>query len=202
MTSSNRSAYLFISSSVYFVVCLSTLLCIFLPKFFRLRNNRHGTTAVDVRGSSSVTGLTSRARNLRNNIYTMDIENFAAVRNDEHLSMRERLKVLRAEQKNAKQKKNMVQKRKEEQSLVLSSSSPTNANGVAAQNEVNEDCLAIDSEELDVTKESGEILIGEGVEDDEDNKTLHSTLLVKTHNIIPEGSCMNNNDQEEINNKD
>lgn len=115
MTSSNRSAYLFISSSVYFVVCVSTLLCIFLPKFFKLRGIRLGT-AENSRGPS-VSGISNRARRLRSNVDIIEFENLAPQRDDQDINMGERLKVLRAAQKDAKEKK-LQMSNKEEQSLT------------------------------------------------------------------------------------
>jgi 7 transmembrane sweet-taste receptor of 3 GCPR. len=114
MTSSNRSAYLFISSSVYFVVCVSTLLCIFLPKFFKLRGIRLGT-AENSRGAS-VTGISNRARRLRSNMDTIDFESLTFPRDNQDANMGERLKTLRASQKDAKQKKQSTPN-KEEQAL-------------------------------------------------------------------------------------
>mmetsp|Transcript_12756 Transcript_12756/g.23917 ORF Transcript_12756/g.23917 Transcript_12756/m.23917 type:complete len:922 (-) Transcript_12756:710-3475(-) len=112
MTSSNRSAYLFISSSVYFVVCVSTLLCIFLPKFLKIQGIRLGT-AENSRGPS-VTGISSRARRLRSNVDVIDFDSLASPRDDQDTMMRERLKTLRSTQKEIKQKKQPISQMEEQ----------------------------------------------------------------------------------------
>lgn len=63
LTLENRSASLFIATSICFVICVATLLFIFIPKILAQRekdNERNNT-----RASSTISGLSARARQLR-----------------------------------------------------------------------------------------------------------------------------------------
>jgi hypothetical protein len=98
ITRNNRSALSFVATSICFVICVATLLFIFVPKILAQRAADKGRIS---RGRSNVSGLSTRASQLRGRLGNLP-QSGASNDSAGGVSMGDRLLQLRADQRLAR----------------------------------------------------------------------------------------------------